>query len=185
VSAPHGVGRTLWSAAFDLDSTLFKNNSFDPARSFSTRRPMDRPITIDPLGNHHWDAVRSIYSQGIATGNATFQQAAPDWKEWDAGQLRACRMVARSEHEVVGWAALSSVSSRPVYRGVAEVSIYVSEAVRGCGIGARLMARLIVESEAEDIWTLQAGIFPENAASIKLHTKVDSGWSALVHDWDP
>jgi L-amino acid N-acyltransferase YncA len=131
---------------------------------------MDRPITIEALGSHHWDAVRSIYLQGIATGNATFQQTAPDWKEWEAGHLRLCRMVALSGLEVVGWAALSPVSSRPVYRGVAEVSIYVAEAARGGGVGAKLMAKLIAESETEGIWTLQAGIFPENKASIKLHT---------------
>ena len=134
------------------------------------RRTTDRPIAVEPLVAGHWDAVRSIYLQGMKTGNATFQQTAPDWKEWDAGHLRTCRMVARSEQEVVGWAALSLVSRRPVYRGVAEVSIYVAEAARGCGVGAKLMARLIVESEAEGIWTLQAGIFPENTPSIKLHT---------------
>jgi L-amino acid N-acyltransferase YncA len=131
---------------------------------------MDRPITIEPLSDRHWKAVRSIYLQGIATGNATFQQTAPDWNEWDAGHLKTCRMVARSEQKIVGWAALSPVSSRQVYRGVAEVSIYVADGARGRGIGARLMARLIVESEAAGIWTLQAGIFPENTASIKLHT---------------
>jgi L-amino acid N-acyltransferase YncA len=130
---------------------------------------MDRPIAIEPLVADHWDAVRLIYLQGIATGNATFPQTAPGWKEWNAGHLRACRMVARSGQEVVGWAALSPASSRLVYRGVAEVSIYVAEAARGCGVGAELMARLIIASEAEGIWTLQAGIFPENAASIKLH----------------
>jgi L-amino acid N-acyltransferase YncA len=130
----------------------------------------DRPIATEPLGAHHWDAVRTIYLQGIATGNATFQETAPDWKEWDAGHLRACRLVARAEQEVVGWAALSPVSGRPVYRGVTEVSIYVAQAARGRGVGASLMARLIAESETEGIWTLQAGIFPENVASIKLHT---------------
>ena len=130
----------------------------------------DRPIVIEPLAAHHWDAVRSIYLEGIATGNATFQQTAPDWKEWDAGHLRTCRIVALSAQEVVGWAALSPVSSRLVYRGVAEVSVYVAETARGQGIGAKLLAKLIAESEAEGIWTLQAGIFPENAASIKLHT---------------
>ena len=135
---------------------------------------MDRPITIEPLSDHHWDTVRSIYLHGITTGKATFQQTAPDWTEWDAGHLQTCRLVARSDQEIVGWAALSPVSSRAVYRGVAEVSIYVAEAVRGCGVGASLMARLIVESEAEGIWTLQAGIFPENTASIKLHT--DAGF---------
>jgi L-amino acid N-acyltransferase YncA len=126
---------------------------------------------IELLTADHWEAVRSIYLQGIATGNATFQQTVPDWQEWDAEHLPTCRLVARSERETVGWAALSPVSRRPVYRGVAEVSIYVAESARGCGIGARLMARLIADSEAEGIWTLQAGIFPENTASIGLHTR--------------
>lgn len=131
----------------------------------------DRPITIEPLVAHHWDAVRSIYLQGIATGNATFQQTAPGWQEWDAGHLRTCRLIALSGREIVAWAALTPVSSRPVYRGVAEVSLYVAETARGHGIGGKLLARLIAESEADGIWTLQAGIFPENASSIKLHTK--------------
>ena len=96
--------------------------------------PMPPPLNIVPLSDHHWDAVRSIYIQGIATGNATFQQTAPDWKEWDAGHLQTCRMVACSEQEIVGWAALSPVSSRPVYRGVADVSIYVAVAARGRGV---------------------------------------------------
>ncbi len=137
----------------------------------------DRPIVIEPLFAHHWDAVRSIYLQGIATGNATFQQTAPDWKEWDASHLRTCRLIALSGREVVGWAALSPVSSRPVYRGVAEVSVYVAEAARGHGIGAKLLAKLIAASEADGIWTLQAGIFPENAASIKLH--INAGFRVI------
>ena len=132
---------------------------------------MEHQIFIEPLIADHWEAVRSIYLEGIATGNATFQQIAPDWEEWDTGHLRSCRMVARSEQQIVGWAALSSVSRRPVYRGVAEVSIYVAESARGRGIGAKLMAQLIADSEAEGIWTLQAGIFPENTSSIALHTK--------------
>jgi L-amino acid N-acyltransferase YncA len=130
----------------------------------------DSVIEIEPMAANHWKAVRSIYLQGIASGNATFQQTAPEWKEWDAGHLRVCRLVALSRCIVVGWAALSPVSSRPVYRGVTEVSVYVAETARGCGVGAKLLARLIAESEVEGIWTLQAGIFPENAASIKLHT---------------
>jgi L-amino acid N-acyltransferase YncA len=132
---------------------------------------MDRPISIEPMTPEHWNAVRSIYSQGISTGNATFQQTAPEWKDWDDGHLRVCRIVAKAEPEIVGWAALSPVSKRPVYAGVVEVSIYVAEAARGCGIGAKLMARLVADSEAECIWTLQAGIFPENIASIELHAK--------------
>jgi L-amino acid N-acyltransferase YncA len=119
----------------------------------------------------HWSAVRSIYSQGIATGNATFQHAAPEWNDWDDGHLRVCRIVARAGREIIGWAALSPVSKRPVYAGVAEVSVYVAQAARGCGIGAKLMARLVADSEADGIWTLQAGIFAENTASIDLHAK--------------
>jgi L-amino acid N-acyltransferase YncA len=132
---------------------------------------MELSLEIGPLTINDWEAVRSIYVAGIETGNATFQQSAPDWEEWDAGHLRSCRLVARRSQEVVGWAALSPVSKRPVYRGVAEVSIYIAEMARGHGIGAQLMAALIAASESEGIWTLQAGIFPENRASIALHAR--------------
>jgi L-amino acid N-acyltransferase YncA len=132
---------------------------------------MELSLEIGPLTINDWEAVRSIYVAGIETGNATFQQSAPDWEEWDAGHLRDCRLVARRAQEVVGWAALSPVSKRPVYRGVAEVSIYIAEMARGHGIGAQLMAALIAASESEGIWTLQAGIFPENRASIALHAR--------------
>jgi L-amino acid N-acyltransferase YncA len=118
-----------------------------------------------------WPSVRAIYLEGIATGNATFEQTAPEWEKWDGGHLPAPRIVARSDGNVMGWAALSSVSSRCVYAGVAEVSIYVAERARGRGIGRQLMSRLIADSEAEGIWTLQAGIFPENVASIALHER--------------
>ena len=120
-----------------------------------------------------WPAVRAIYLEGIATGNATFEQTAPEWEKWDADHLACARIVARSEAEtvVLGWAALSGVSGRCVYAGVAEVSIYVAEHARGRGVGRQLMARLIADSEAEGIWTLQAGIFPENVASIALHER--------------
>jgi L-amino acid N-acyltransferase YncA len=118
-----------------------------------------------------WPSVRAIYLEGIATGNATFEQTAPEWQKWDAGHLAAPRIVARSDGNVLGWAALSGVSSRCVYAGVAEVSIYVAERARGRGIGRQLMSRLIADSEAEGIWTLQAGIFPENVASIALHER--------------
>jgi len=116
-----------------------------------------------------WPAVCAIYLEGIATGNATFEQTAPDWEKWDAGHLAGVRIVARSVGVVLGWAALSVVSSRCVYAGVAEVSIYVAERARGRGVGRQLMTRLIADSEAAGIWTLQAGIFPENVASIALH----------------
>jgi phosphinothricin acetyltransferase len=116
-----------------------------------------------------WPDVRTIYLEGIATGNATFQQSAPEWADWDTGHLPHPRLVARRDGTVLAWAALSQVSARPVYAGVAEVSVYVAERARGQGIGRLLMAALIAESERNGIWTLQAGIFPENLASIALH----------------
>jgi phosphinothricin acetyltransferase len=128
-------------------------------------------VAIAPLTAAHWDAVRAIYLEGIATGHATFQQSAPEWVEWNGGHLPGCRLVALRNDEVLGWAALSSVSGRCVYAGVAEVSVYVAQTARGTGVGVMLLTRLITESEAAGIWTLQAGIFPENIASIRLHTK--------------
>jgi L-amino acid N-acyltransferase YncA len=119
-----------------------------------------------------WPAVRSIYLEGIATGNATFEQSTPDWEKWDAGHLPALRIVGRSESgDLMGWAALSDVSGRCVYAGVAEVSIYVSGLARGRGVGRQLLARLIADSEKNGIWTLQAGIFPENVPSIAMHER--------------
>lgn len=118
-----------------------------------------------------WDAVREIYLEGIATGNATFEIEAPSFDEWDAAHLKACRIVAREVDRIVGWAALSPVSRRAVYSGVAEVSVYVSTADHGKGIGRALLLRLIEESEQHGIWTLQAGIFPENVASTELHRR--------------
>ena len=115
-----------------------------------------------------WDAVRAIYLEGIATRNATFEQSAPDWPAWDKGHLPCCRLVARIDGEVLGWTALSPVSSRRVYAGVAEFSIYVAERARGRGIGAALLKALIDASEQEGIWTLQSGVFPENTASLEL-----------------
>ena len=124
---------------------------------------------ITPMTEQHWEAVREIYRQGIATGNATFEQSIPEWKEWDQRHLPTCRLVARLDGSVAGWAALRPVSSRCVYGGVAEVSIYVGEEARGRGIGHQLLEALVNASEQSGIWTLQAGIFPENAASIHLH----------------
>ena len=117
-------------------------------------------------------AVLRIYGQGIETGHATFESATPAWEKWDSGHLEACRLVAEAGEaggEVLGWAALAPVSSRPVYAGVTEVSVYLAEAGRGRGLGRRLLQALIEASEAAGIWTLQAGIFPENEASIRLH----------------
>src|ERR1700722_1174113 len=128
-------------------------------------------LSIEPMRPEDWPAVRAIYLQGIATENATFEQTAPEWEKWDASHLPAARIVARSGKEVSGWSALSAVSSRCVYAGVAEVSIYVAASARGRGVGRKLMARLVADSEADGIWTLQAGIFPENVASIALHQR--------------
>lgn len=116
-----------------------------------------------------WPAVREIYGEGVATGNATFETDLPDWRKWDSVHRQDCRLIACEADRVLGWAALSPVSARHVYSGVAEVSVYVSASARGRRIGKALLKKLIEESEARGIWTLQAGIFPENAASIALH----------------
>jgi len=127
--------------------------------------------SILPMIFDHWPTVREIYGQGIATGNATFETELPDWEKWDHSHRRDCRLVAAetSSSQVLGWAALSPVSSRHVYHGVAEVSVYVDASARGRGIAKALLRALIRESEAAGVWTLQAGIFPENAASITVH----------------
>lgn len=119
----------------------------------------------------HWEAVKTIYEEGIATGNATFQTAAPSWQEWDNAHVKTCRLIATENNEVLGWAALTAVSSRCVYAGVAEVSVYVAANARGKNIGSLLLQALINESEQNGIWTLQSGIFPENKASISMHEK--------------
>ena len=126
-------------------------------------------LVIRSLLPDEWSAVRRIYQEGIATGNATFEQAAPEWEEWDAGKLAVPRLAAELDGAMVGWAALSPTSKRHVYRGVAEVSVYVAASARGQGVGRALLSALVEQSEAAGIWTLQAGIFPENAASVRLH----------------
>jgi L-amino acid N-acyltransferase YncA len=162
-------------------------------------------MTITKLLAEHWPAVKAIYEEGIATGNATFQMEAPEWATWDAAHLPHSRLVALSEPRpitssdprlvisseprpitsspdpqqgapseppvVLGWAALSPVSSRPVYAGVAEVSVYITAGQRGRKIGECLLGMLIAESEQHGIWTLQASIFPENVASLRIHAR--------------
>jgi L-amino acid N-acyltransferase YncA len=131
-------------------------------------KPNMTEISIDPMAPPDWPHIREIYLEGIATGHATFETDAPSWELWKAAHLLFGRLVAR-RGEIVGWAALSPVSQRCVYAGVAEVSVYVSSARRGAGVGRALLRALIQESEQNGIWTLQAGIFPENSASIALH----------------
>jgi L-amino acid N-acyltransferase YncA len=117
-----------------------------------------------------WPAVSRIYAEGIATGNATFEHVVPEWSQWREARAEEPCLVARgSSGEVIGWAALSHISSRPVYRGVAEVGIYVELDSIGRGVGRALLAALIEASEGSGFWMLQAGIFPENAASLALH----------------
>lgn len=132
---------------------------------------MEETSTIIPLTQATWLAVRDIYLEGIATGNATFETKAPTWKRWDTNHLPFARLVLIENDEVLGWAALSRVSQREVYAGVVEVSVYVSEKARGRGVGSKLMDALITASEENGIWTLQAGIFPENVSSMKLHER--------------
>jgi phosphinothricin acetyltransferase len=128
--------------------------------------------SIDTMRDDDWEQVRAIYLEGIATGDATFETDAPSWERWNASHLRECRLVARSSSgRVLGWAALSPVSDRCVYAGVAEVSVYVGEKGRGHGTGRALLEALVEASEKRGIWTLQAGVFPENIASIKLHLR--------------
>ena len=134
-------------------------------------------IQIIKMQPQHWQDVAQIYAEGIATGNATFQKDIPTWEEWDSSHLKNCRFVAievtpNTEGVVVGWAALTPVSGRCVYAGVAEVSVYVTPQYSGHGVGKTLMNSLIESSEIDGLWTLQAGIFPENIGSVCLHESV-------------
>jgi L-amino acid N-acyltransferase YncA len=124
---------------------------------------------IDQMKASDWEQVRAVYLEGIATGQATFETETPDWEKWDSSHLQECRLTARIDESIAGWAALSPVSSRRVYRGVAEVSVYVAERFRGQGIGRALLQALVDCSEQQGIWTLQAGILAENESSLTLH----------------
>lgn len=130
---------------------------------------MDSPIRT--MTATDWPVVKAIYEEGIATGHATFETQAPEWEGWDGKFLQDCRLVAEMNGEVVGWAALGPVSDRCVYGGVAEVAVYVASLVQGRGVGTTLLDALVRASEEAGFWTLQAGIFPENVGSVRIHEK--------------
>jgi phosphinothricin acetyltransferase len=128
--------------------------------------------TVRPLAPGDWQAVEQIYREGITTGNATFEPEPPSWESFDAGKLTVGRLVAADiSGAVVGWAAVSPTSTREVYRGVVEHSVYVAATAQGNGVGLILLTALIDACDAAQIWTIQSSIFPENAASLALHDR--------------
>jgi L-amino acid N-acyltransferase YncA len=128
-------------------------------------------IKIRVMKDLDWQAVQRIYAKGIETRNATFETDTPTWEEWDNSHLQHCRYVAVIGEQIIGWAALSPYSRRSVYRGVAELSVYVDTSFNGRGVASMLMETMIKATKEEGYWTLQSAVFPENAASIQLHKK--------------
>lgn len=133
--------------------------------------PARGSTAIAPMQPTDWADVRRIYEDGIATRLATFETEPPTWEAWDASHRQDCRFVARRDGTVVGWIALSRVSRRHVYRGVAELSVYVAADARGSGVGRALLQALIPASEEAGIWTLQAGVMAVNEPSLALHER--------------
>ena len=126
-------------------------------------------VEVRPLVAADWPAVASIFAEGIATGDATFETVVPTWEDWDARHLPEHRFVAEVDGDVAGWIAVVPYSSRAAYRGVGEESVYVAERARGRGVGRELLSTLIESAGAGGLWTLQAGVFTENEASLALH----------------
>jgi phosphinothricin acetyltransferase len=126
-------------------------------------------LEVDVLTAGEWPAVSAIYAEGIATRNATFETTVPSWDAWACAHMGHHRLVGRVAGEIVGWAALSPVSDRHCYRGVAEDSVYVRHGHQGQGVGHALLSTLVTGAEAAGVWTVQAGVFPENLASLRLH----------------
>lgn len=137
--------------------------------SVSEPLPAVAPATIRQMTREHWQAVRRIYADGLTSGNASFELKPPGWDEFRQSHLADHQLVAIDDSKVVGWAALSPVSERCAYAGVAESSVYVAARSRGRGVGSQILSQLVWRAEMAGIWTVQAGIFPENAASIALH----------------
>jgi L-amino acid N-acyltransferase YncA len=125
-------------------------------------------ITVEPMTPSDWPDVSAVYLEGIRTGNATFETLAPTWEQWDRAHLPAGRLVGRTGRQIAGWVALSKVSQRSCYAGVAEMSVYVATWARSQGVGDALMKAAIAASEQAGIWTLQGTVFPENKASLRL-----------------
>ena len=134
---------------------------------------------IDAMVANDWPEVSAIYEEGIATGLATFETAAPSWEQWNEAHLEVGRLVARAKGNVIGWVALSPTSRRKVYSGVIDESIYIAASARGMGVGKSLLEALIKESEQSGVWSLQAGIFRDNKASIALHR--NCGFRVIGH----
>jgi L-amino acid N-acyltransferase YncA len=155
----------------DRSSTAGRGRALErtPEREPEREPVAGAPPAIRPLEERDWPSVRVIYEEGIETGRATFESEAPTWERWDESHRRDCRLVAEHAGRVVGWAALTPYSSRSVYAGVAEVSVYVAAASRGHGVGSALLEALIGCAEGTGIWTLQAGVFPQNDPSLALH----------------
>jgi phosphinothricin acetyltransferase len=128
-------------------------------------------VAIDELAPADWPDARRIYEEGIASGDGTFESRSPKWEAWNRAHLSRPRLAARDDGRLCGWAALTAYSAREVYAGVAEVSIYVAASARGRGVGRALLSELVRRSEQTGIWTLQAGIFPENGASLRIHER--------------
>ena len=128
-------------------------------------------VVFEPMQPDDWPAVRAIYAEGIATGDATFEPTVPDWTAWDAAHLREARLVARVDADVIGFAALSAYSSRAAYRGVAWESVYVAEARQRKGVGRALLDAVIAAADAAGLWALMAGVLAENTASLALHER--------------
>lgn len=129
-------------------------------------------VTVRPLDSADWAAVETIYREGIATGNATFEAEPPSWEQFDAGKLTIGRLVAVDDSgAVLGWVAASPVSAREAYRGVVEHSVYVAAAAAGHGVGTRLLSAFIAAADEAGVWTIQSSIFPENIPSLVLHDR--------------
>ena len=133
---------------------------------------MNSQIKILTFNEVDWQDIAKIYKEGMATGMATFETSIPNWDQWNQTHIPACRLKAVLNNKIIGWAALAPTSKREVYKGVAEVSIYITSNCRNLGVGKLLLSKLIEESEKEGFWTLQAGIFSNNLASIQLHVSL-------------